>query len=275
MTTVNNKEMYFIYVTRSLLMAIVFLLLLPYNVFAQNRMTIAEAERTARAASTAFGELEPQVEQLRGNIGGLERSVENRQSEINQLCGNLSETQCSLELDKQMRSSNRTTRKRAREQHQNLRALQQTRNNIKSALDKVKKEYDSKSAGLRGLSRTYERSTGQLSPEVLQARLRGLDIKTDLLELTGDVQDIDTALDNIADVYDRSLLGAYFQDKITKLLTGTQPDLICRANSRCRSGGQGPSAVEVRNALFLENNRVRRSAPAPAPNSGGGTGLAD
>ena len=137
------------------------------------------------------------------------------QSGINRLCGNRSEMQCSLELDRQMRSSDRATRESARRQHDQLRTLQQTRNNIKSELDKVKKQYDSASAGLNGLSRVQARSAQQLSPEVLQARLRGLDIKTDLLELTGGVQDIDTALDNIADIYDKSLLGAYFQDKVS------------------------------------------------------------
>ena len=126
----------------------------------------------------------------------------------------------------------------------------------------MKRDYDSAKAGLDGLSRTYANNNQQLSPAVLQAQFASLDVKSDLLELTGDVQDVDRVLDNVAEVYDRSVLGAYLQDKITQMLTGTQPDVICAANRRC-SGGSGPSAVQVRNALFLDSN-LSRTGTAPS-----------
>lgn len=282
LTQPNNKKI--LYMTRSFLIAIVLLIIsLPYNVFAQNRNrppTVGESERVARAATEGFNNLRPRITELGQEITKWEQQVETLQSNVDRLCGNLNELQCSLVLHDQMNSSDRATRERARRQHQTLTSLQRIRDLRKSELDELKRDYESTAAGLNGLSQARRRSEEQISPEVLQARIQSLDIKTDLLELTGETQNIDRVLDNISSVYDRSLLGAYVQDKITNLLTGTQPDLICQANNRCRGGRQGPSAVEVRNALFLESNRVRRSAPAaPTPRArsrnSGGTGLAD
>ena len=242
----------------SLLATFAVLLLLPCNVFAQDGRSLARTEQIARAAQDSFQELQPRVRGLQENVAGLERSANNVQSEINRFCGNLSEVGCALELDRQRRRGSAAERTRARRQREQLKNLQRTRDNIKSNLDRVKKDYESAQAGLDGLSRVSARSRQELSPEVLQAQFASLDVKSDLLELTGDIQDVDRVLDNVAEVYDKSVLGAYLQDKITQMLTGTQPDLICQASNRCRGSGKGPTAVQVRNALFLNNNLLRR-----------------
>ena len=73
---------------------------------------------------------------------------------------------------------------------------------------------------------------------------------TELLTLTDEADDVDDILDGIEAVYDKSLLGAYLQDKIGQLLNS---NVICRTIKRCRV--REPSRIspeDIQKELFPE-----------------------
>ena len=72
-----------------------------------------------------------------------------------------------------------------------------------------------------------------------------------------DLGDIDKVLDEVERLYDRTVLGAYMQDKIGQLLNS---QVICAARKRCATGD--PERIDpqkIRDELFPTSTQTRES----------------
>ena len=231
---------------------IITVFLLPYNVFAQNRTSNpAQALRNVSVALTEIENINTKVEEIGKNIVSLNGDVTRYQGEIDRLCGG-SEADC--------------RRLNTRAQRERLDRLQRRRNLAEEEIEAAERDIENQNVGL---ARLKERST----PEYIETQLRSLDVRTKILGARGELQDVEGILDEIEDVYDQSVMGAYLQNKITKLLTAQPPNnLICRASSNCGDGSSSsPRAIDARDVgryLFNQGGGAspsRRASGRPSP----------
>ena len=234
------------------LVATTLLLFLPCNVLAQT--DLARSIQEARKATIGLERLRGDIQTINSDIEEFRANINTEQDRINRICSIfVDEETCFNSLEKLThgdRARLRGWRNLRRQYRENLEAKERELANIQ----------DNSIPSLERLS----------SPEVIQAHVRSLDVQTNLLEATGNLQDAERALDHIANLYDKSLLGNYLQDKFTKLLTG-RPNLVCQVSRNCggSSGQSGPDAARVRRVLFNEANPIRRGSGS------GGTGVSE
>ena len=90
---------------------------------------------------------------------------------------------------------------------------------------------------------------------VLRQSLRATSLKADFNDLENRFENVGQTLDTLSSEFDRTLMGTYVQDKMTKLVNSKS---FCEAKRRCDTGGRrkvNPSMV--RNELFPESRAQR------------------
>ncbi|MFS4460913.1 hypothetical protein [Bdellovibrio sp. HCB2-146] len=91
--------------------------------------------------------------------------------------------------------------------------------------------------------------------KLLNTKLRVADLRMGLMELDLKKNGIDSTLNDMERIYDKSLLGAYLQDKIGQLLNS---QVVCSVQKRCM--GTDPKMIDsqrIRNEIFPESEAVR------------------
>ena len=94
-------------------------------------------------------------------------------------------------------------------------------------------------------------------PERQALTIDALKLQARFSELDDNLEDIDQVLDSVETIYDRTVLGAYMQDKIGQLLNS---QVICTARKRCaiRDPEKIPPGV-IQRELFPTSERIRES----------------
>lgn len=97
----------------------------------------------------------------------------------------------------------------------------------------------------------------------LRQKLRRIDVESDLSEIDYDTLSAETELAELRSAYDRSLLGAYLQEKVALLL---ESDLMCESVNSCAANGTNPKSVKdfnkkLRDQVFPDTQQ-RESQPA-------------
>lgn len=91
--------------------------------------------------------------------------------------------------------------------------------------------------------------------KLLNTKLRVADLRMSLMELDFKKNGIDATLNDMERIYDKSLLGAYLQDKMGQLLNS---QVVCSVQKRCM--GTDPKMIDsqrIRNEIFPESEAVR------------------
>ena len=93
------------------------------------------------------------------------------------------------------------------------------------------------------------------SNNILSSKLRMADLRMSFMELDFKTNKVETTLDDMERIYDKSLLGAYLQDKMGQLLNS---QVICMAQKRCAvSDPKKIDAEKIRQELFPESQAIR------------------
>lgn len=211
---------------------------LSHNLLAQ---TTAQSRRTRSGMQTELNRLnddiagkERQIAEEERRMTQLRREVLVIEQDIDNRCGGFFQgwlTSCS-----QMSDATYEAKKEEIERLKaTIRSVRDSFENNRRTLGRLKRE-----------ARDIENQQ-EIFPEVMATEIRMLNVQTRLLELTGDVDDIDDKLDDIERVYDASLLGAYLQDKIGQLLNS---NVICQISRRCNGGDGEISASDIQKELF-------------------------
>ncbi|MCB0347876.1 MAG: hypothetical protein KDD37_03530 [Bdellovibrionales bacterium] len=88
-----------------------------------------------------------------------------------------------------------------------------------------------------------------------ERKLRATQVQADFAALETEIKDFDRKLDLVESQYDKSLMGAYIQDKIGQLLNS---QAICAARKRCATNDPQKIDPEViRQELFPESAKTR------------------
>lgn len=91
--------------------------------------------------------------------------------------------------------------------------------------------------------------------KLLNTKLRVADLRMSLMELDFKKNGIDSTLNDMERIYDKSLLGAYLQDKMGQLLNS---QVVCSVQKRCM--GTDPKMIDsqrIRSEIFPESEAVR------------------
>lgn len=136
---------------------------------------------------------------------------------------------------------------------------------IKTLLDSAKKEYDNfeekqmKSIiahrnAIEAIERhlsseeealTREKENYDRHLKNLRSQIKNMKLSDKFDDLESDFKDVGDRIDQIEEVYDQGLLGAYLQSKIGKLLNS---DVLCSANRLC----EDPSLKEVKSSKIRD-----------------------
>ncbi len=96
-----------------------------------------------------------------------------------------------------------------------------------------------------------------METERQEAMIEALALQAKVSELDADLGDIDKVLDEVERLYDRTVLGAYMQDKIGQLLNS---QVICAARKRCATGdSERIDPKKIQDELFPTSTRTRGS----------------
>lgn len=119
-------------------------------------------------------------------------------------------------------------------------------------ISKLKKELDGIniqiSSNEKNISAKMKNSNLQITN--LRNQLKSLALNTEFYKLENQFDNIDDTLDEMELIYDKSLIGAYFQDKIGQLLNSQS---ICKSRKRCLEKKPVKIPAEyIRNELFPE-----------------------
>lgn len=127
-------------------------------------------------------------------------------------------------------------------------------NEAREKLDALNKQISDYPAKLQAEQAEAEQKA-QSDLESLKRRVKYLDLKDQYSELKHGSIEMNRKLDEIENYYDKTLMGAYFQDKIGQLLNS---DVMCSAVKRCRPGGKMEiPAVQIKNELFPKSEATR------------------
>jgi prefoldin subunit 5 len=146
-----------------------------------------------------------------------------------------------------------------------------TNSEFEPALTKAKADLAKVDQELEGLQQTVkvekaEKFSGDIQSKtadlyneaqntVLQNRLRTADLRSDFMELDIKKLRVEATLDDMEKLYDKSVLGAYLQDKFGQLLNSQS---ICSAVKRCAvSDPKKIDPEKIRQELFPESKEVR------------------
>ncbi len=145
------------------------------------------------------------------------------------------------------------SRTRYNEARRRQRAIDRELRSRRSDLETLKRDIE----GLQNLTvgDVYQ-DGGVTNARVIQeATIETLDLRQKLSELGDDLEDIDTVLDEVERIYDRTVLGAYMQDKIGQLLNS---QVICTARKRCAT--RDPQKIDsdvIQKELFPTSTQTR------------------
>ncbi len=90
----------------------------------------------------------------------------------------------------------------------------------------------------------------EVNIDLLRTKIKEQSVTMGFNELNQELNNVDHTLDEIEQVYDKSRLGAYFQDKMGQLLNS---QVICQIRRRCWSKGKDPiPAKDIQKELFPE-----------------------
>lgn len=200
-----------------------------------NQSLFGQTEGQSNSISSQASTLRTQ----RATLTRLERDVQSKEAEIERLYGNIENYQNQIEdLCPGFTEVNRCP--------SNVQARVADFREEQQVFDDWANELEGEIAELGDLGGINFIRLSE-AREALQNEIRTRKLTDDFFDLRLNLEEADEVLDSIEEVYDRSLMGQYFQNKIAQLLNSRS---FCSARSRCLNRGDAIPHEDIQRELF-------------------------